>query len=329
MTADDPESFSTATRLIRPWHDGVLRWLLRGSAAAFVISVLVHALGLAASAFVVVGTVGGAAGTPIEDTIEMAIVTEAELAEAPPGFIDLSSAAVPDIKSETTESSDLLEALPSDEAGGIIADLGGIDGSGGSGDITDMSGAGFGGSGGGGGASFFGIEASGNRFAYIVDVSGSMAGGRLEALRQEVVKSVAELLESSEFLVVPFSSSAAPLGGRNAWTKASPAGKVWARNTVAAELANALAGTVPLPGFQIAYAVRPKPDAIYFMTDGESFPDRTLEEIALLNRQVKVPIHCIRFGEEGVGQSGPDSAESIMKQISRQSRGTYKFIAIR
>jgi len=307
----------------------VLRWLLGGSAAAFVISVLVHVLGLVLSGYVVVGTYGGGAGVAADETIEMAIVTESELTQATVGSLELASPAVPDLMVDSTESSDLMEAPATDRPGGNIADLGGSEGAGGSGDITDVSGDGFGGSGGGGGASFFGVEAAGNRFAYVVDVSGSMAGGRLEALRSELTKSVAELLESSEFFVVPFSSDARPLGGRNAWTQADATGKTWARNTVAAELANAMQGTVPLPGFEIIFAVRPKPDAIYFMTDGESFPERTLEDVGLLNRQLKVPIHCIRFGEEGASQSGPDSAEGIMKQIARQSRGTYKFIAIR
>lgn len=308
----------------------LLRWLLRGSAAAFVISVLLHALGLALSGYVRVGGVGGGglAGAP-EDLIEMAIVTDVELAEAGSASVDLAAPAVPDLMVDTDQSSDLLDGMPSDNPGGSIADLGGLDGAGGSGDISDLSGEGFGGSGGGGGASFFGIEASGNRFAYIVDVSGSMEGPRLEALRREITNSVGELLETSEFVVIPFASSSEALGKRKAWTEASPTGKTWARNTIAAELAVPRDGTIPLPAFQIVYGLRPKPDAIYFMTDGEQFPEGTLEEIGILNRQLKVPIHCIRFGDEGAKQSGPESAESIMKQIARQSRGTYKFIAIR
>src|SRR5207248_843954 len=81
-----------------------------------------------------------------------------------------------------------------------------------------------GGGGGGGAASFFGVEARGTRFAYIIDISGSMDLGvgtadikRIDILKAELSKSVDALLENAFFFVALFSSDAKPLGGRMEW----------------------------------------------------------------------------------------------------------------
>jgi hypothetical protein len=137
------------------------------------------------------------------------------------------------------------------------------------------------------------------------------------------------LQEGAQFIVIPFATLAAPLGDRESWTEASLTGKRWARNAIATELARARDGTVPLPGFQIAFVQRPRADAIYFMTDGEQFPSGTEEELAKLNGQFKIPVHCIRFGDGAIERPGGNPAEKTMKSIARQSKGTYKFISIK
>ncbi len=53
---------------------------------------------------------------------------------------------------------------------------------------------------GGGGAKFFGVEARGSRFIFIVDVSGSMEGGKIVTLRSELTKSIDGLAENSLFI---------------------------------------------------------------------------------------------------------------------------------
>ena len=75
--------------------------------------------------------------------------------------------------------------------------------------------------------------------------------------------------------------------------------------------------TNPSPAFLVVFANRPRPDAVYFMTDGE-FNDTVVAEIASMNAEMQIPIHCITFGERG--------AEPMMREIARQSGGTYTHI---
>lgn len=303
-------------------------WSLNAATFAFALSVLIHLAGFLLSGFIKIGSGWGDSESGMSAPVEMALMTESELlaAVAESGGSDspLVQEVAPSAESEVrVEDSDALEGLVGDGPGpSEIGDIGG------GGDVSTGDGD-LGGGAGSGGARFFGVEASGSRFVYVVDVSGSMEGPRLERLRAELSMSIAELQEGAQFIVIPFATLAAPLGDRENWTEASPTGKRWARNAIATELARARDGTVPLPGFQIAFVQRPRADAIYFMTDGEQFPPGTEEELAKLNGQFKVPIHCIRFGDADIERPGGNPAEKTMKSIAKQSKGTYKFISIK
>lgn len=252
--------------------------------------------------------------------IGLAVVTESELS-------DLQGAAL------SVETPTVGESAPS-ELGGRRLDFSepsalGDSGVGGSdlGDLgsvmtsaTDIgpglgSGTGAGGGGGGGGASFFGVEAAGNRFAYIVDVSGSMSvGGKIEALRAELQKSVSDMLQNSTFIIVPFSSESQVLGGKTQWTEATDRNKALASRNI--EALKADGGTEPTLAFQIVFSLRPRPDAIYFMTDGE-FSANVPDEVAIAN-SARVPIHCLCLVSQG--------SEGMMKLIASRSGGTYTFL---
>src|SRR5690606_16329369 len=95
------------------------------------------------------------------------------------------------------------------------------------------------------------------------------------------------------------------------------------KRSARAEINNIRAGgtTIPFPAFEEVFRMRPRPDAIYFMTDGAfSNAEAVAEEIARLNRSTGkiVPIHCITFIER--------DAEEIMKVIARQSNGSYTHV---
>lgn len=284
------------------------------------ISAVVHVMILSAAALIVLASTSGdqsAGGAPVQ----FAVLNESELAELAGGNLETDSPAVPD--AAASELPEIAITIP-DTIGleamrESLAESGG--GSTGAGDIStggDGLGGGGGGAGGGTGAGFFGVEASGNRFAYIVDVSGSMAiGGKMDAMRSELLRSLNALLENHTFMVVPFSSDAAPLGGRTGWTDATERGKSWARR--AAMDLQPVGGTNPSPGFFYVFSQRPKPDAIYFLTDGE-FSPTVAAEIAGLNGEFDVPIHCIAFGTR--------DAEAVMKRIAEQSGGTYTYVAV-
>ena len=291
--------------------------------SAACLSLIIHLFGGVLAAFVVLhgGGSGGAGPGSGGGPIEVAILTEAELGSIEGAFgLDeaLASPSAPDIDASDAPAIELSES-PSTTLGAsslIDADLGDAGGSLGAGDIGLGDGDLGGGGGGGGGASFFGVEARGNRIAYVVDTSGSMGlSGKLGSLQRELVKSVSDLSDNTRFLICLFSSDAMPLGGRREWSEASPSGKRWARDEIARIVADG--GTEPLNGFRIVLESRPKPDAIYFMTDGE-FNSIVAVEVARLNADLKVPIHCIAFQTS--------ASEELMRLIAAESGGTYTFI---
>jgi len=252
------------------------------------------------------------------------VVSESELASLQRGAEVVSDVPAPigdGVSSEspgarlTLDDMKATDLLGAGDAPGTAFSASDISGSLGDGAV----GAGAGGGGGGGGASFFGVEAQGNRFAYIVDVSGSMSvGGKLEALQKELTQSVNQLLETSSIAIVPFSSQVEVLGstsGKASWVDASDRNKSGVVRNVATLRANG--GTNPAPAFVLVLGMKPRPDAIYFMTDGE-FPEEAASQIMALNSELKVPIHCICFVSDG--------SADMMKVIAQKSGGTYTFV---
>ena len=80
-------------------------------------------------------------------------------------------------------------------------------------------------------------------------------------------------------------------------------------------------GTNPLPA--LLYALSMRPDAIYFLSDGQ-FDPTTIQELRIRNRPNlrlntrMIPIHTIAFYDR--------FAEGLMRQIARNSGGEYRFV---
>lgn len=184
------------------------------------------------------------------------------------------------------------------------------------GDGLDSAGAG---GGAGGGASFFGVEARGSRFAYIVDVSGSMAGERLAALKRALYDSIDGLLEHAHFTVVFYNQDALPLTG-DRWARANDLSKAAVKREIAAVRASG--GTEPIPAFRHVFSMQPRPDAVYFMTDADFGRGGTdiLQAVVSLNERGRdrTPVHCITFIERG--------SEEVMRRIARLTGGSYKHV---
>jgi hypothetical protein len=178
-----------------------------------------------------------------------------------------------------------------------------------------------------GGASFFGVEASGSRIVYIVDVSGSMLhNGKIEALRRELLGSFTSLPPGSEFAVIAFSDEASTrvLGGALRWRDAGASGRAEVETAVRGLAPSG--GTEPLEAFRLAFQLEPKPEAIYFMTDGvlpQNQAARIIGTVRVLNESTgpTTPIHCIAFESREGAQD--------LRRIARQSSGTYTYVAAR
>lgn len=299
-----------------PFDEKLLRWIRRATVIGLAVSLLVHLAGWFIAAHMRIGRGDGNSPAAMPGAVEFAIMSEAELAELQQSSLSYDSPSVPELAQETLPEVQSLEMPTEAEITGSLSELVPADLGVGAGDVSQSAGMGSGGSG-SGSASFFGVEATGSRFVYIVDTSGSMAvGGKMQALQRELVKSVEGLLEAADFLVITYNDSATPLEGRQSWVNADDRGKRFARRAVAK--LNSGGGTQPSPAFSLAFAMRPPPEAIYFMTDGE-FPEEVANDIAALNAEYKVPIHCIAFVSR--------NSEDLMRRIASQSGGTYTFVA--
>lgn len=314
----------------RAWPGLLRRWIQPVTLAAAGVSLAIHLVLWAVAGMVTIGGAQAGGAATSQDAIDLAILTDAELGETPaalffedvmpaPTDLPIGELEMPDAAPEFAPgagggSGD--SSLPGEELGALMVGAG----------AGNLTGEGLGlGGGGGGAARFFGVEAQGNRFAYIVDVSGSMSGAidrtgrltRLDVLKRELTRSIEALLENASFLVVTFSSleTTYPLGKRREWTSAGDAGRQWARAEIACLTANG--ATEPVRAFQIVLSMRPRPDAIYFMTDGE-FDPKYAHQIISLNTVPRVPVHCITL----ISRDG----EQTMRRIAEETGGTYTHI---
>lgn len=319
--ADEPATRPPAAPSLSFWVRVTRHALLLG----LLISGIIHVSGLGMAGGIGIGggfgsgSSGGRGDAPAP--VDFAVVPEIELsalegaaivdAESPPSVGDLA---------DSIASGDLLPSPGIGDASGPGDASDGELSIGGGAALSDGDGLGIGtGSGsGGGGASFFGVEAAGSRFAYIIDMSASMNwDNKIDVLRAELDKSIDGMTDQNEFIVVLFSDLATVMGERSQWVPASDAGKKWARRSIAALRPDG--GTNPTPGFVITLGMKPKPDAIYFMTDGEfADPQGVVAEVNALNGQLKVPVHCICFVTA--------ASEPVMRKIAAASGGSYTFI---
>lgn len=293
--------------------DVLAKWFWRVSVGAVVLSIVAHLSFLAVSRFIILGSGGGQGFGPSE--VGMAIVSESDLPDMTDAAMgEVGTSAPEDLAGPSPELA-TLSPSPSAEGGGSASELGGVGPISGGGDISGGGGLGVGGSG-GGGTSFFGLEAKGSRFAFIVDVSGSMSvGSKLPALKAELIKSVVALGEGGQYIVVPFATGADALMGRREWVHSDEPGKRWARQNVTQLQSGG--NTNPKPAFDIVFAMRPKPEAIFFLTDGE-FEPSVADEVRIMNSEYRIPINTICLETK--------ESQDLMQQIARESGGTYKYV---
>ncbi len=299
------------------FKERAIRYLKRASVVGAVATIVLHIVLMLIAALIAIqqpsGQIGGAPG---EQVFELAVMSQSELDAIEAEALDLAEPTV-----EIAEQADAAEIPALDDPAGMdlaseLADLstltlsgsgGGSEGAGG----FDVGGAGD------GAASFLGVEARGRRFVFLVDISGSMMGPRIEAVRRALKESVDALDERAEFVIVLFSHEATVLGGRTRWMRADRSGKRWAERAI--DTIQVYGGTNPLTGFEIIFTLSPRPDAIYFMTDG-IFAEAEADAIIAQNRRPTVPVQAICFEDR--------SGEAMMRRIAEMSGGTYTYVPL-
>jgi hypothetical protein len=168
-------------------------------------------------------------------------------------------------------------------------------------------------------AEFFGIGGYGQTFVYVVDCSDSMnENGKFERARYELLKSIEQLDRDQRYFVIFYNHDAHPMNGER---PVSATENQVADTTRWINGVHATGGTNPLPALMIALSLRP--DAIYFLSDGQ-FDPGTIMHVRLRNRPSRrlhtkaIPIHTIAFYDR--------IAEGLMRTIARDSGGEYRFV---
>jgi hypothetical protein len=304
----------------------VWKWVKRASVIGAALSLAIHLVVMLLAGWLTVrypNADAGGVGPGAE--VDFAVMTESELAAMLPEADNQSDPLVPEADvavepaiTELTEATTTTESL-TESSLEIEIDTG-------AGDIGDREGGGLTtGTGGGGGASFFGLEAQGSRFAYIVDRSSSMRGEKMDHTRAELTRSVTGLMENGEFLVIFYSDSPEVLGSRLVWRDASERSKADARRQIAR--VEPMGGTKPLGAFEMVFGQRVRPDAIYFMTDGK-FSDDIPDRVAALNDNARIPIHCILFGEPSRNSVIATEVATLMRRIAADSGGQFRHVEV-
>ncbi|MEM6671198.1 MAG: HEAT repeat domain-containing protein [Planctomycetota bacterium] len=174
---------------------------------------------------------------------------------------------------------------------------------------------------GGSSVAFYGLDVVSNRFALVVDTSGSMkerayAGKRrIEVAKEEIQRTLERIRDGVAFNVIPFSDEARPL--HDGVVQVSDD----ARDEAIA-FSNALR---PVGGTNVHDALAaafddPEIDTIYLLTDGEPSVGEIVEpaflrdEIARWNSVRGVRIHCIAVGKNS----------ELLEGIASDSGGLYR-----
>ncbi|NBX26382.1 MAG: VWA domain-containing protein [Planctomycetes bacterium] len=167
-----------------------------------------------------------------------------------------------------------------------------------------------------GGVDFFGARVRGGFVCFICDISGSMSGDKMEALRREIIRTVRALPAGTNWQVVFFDDSAHVL--RKGWVQAGTAdsetllGKVDGVGTGG--------GTDPRSALTFAFTqLDPVPHELFLLTDGNFDPDARRLLLQLNGGADRTRIHTLGMGS--------DAEVGALQAIAQDHGGTFTHIA--
>lgn len=180
--------------------------------------------------------------------------------------------------------------------------------------------------------SFFGIEAGGQEFVYVLDMSGSMSGRRYERATDELIRSVAELEAHQKFYVLLFSSGTVQLFGQSALLPKSIRATADNRERLALWLKQAYDGGGTDPREALRIALRMNPSAIFMLSDGQFNGQSAQKHTKLTGANStacgivaaagsKVPIHSIAFEDW--------RSQANMQQLAQMTGGEFRFVPLK
>jgi hypothetical protein len=178
---------------------------------------------------------------------------------------------------------------------------------------------------------FFGIQATGNRIVYIIDMSPSMQEGnyrtRFSRAVKEVLQSVDQLRPDQEFYVYLFCFRKLEMNigqSRNEFVAPTKQNK----NRLRKWLDSVRLGPGTDPRETLVAALKKEPTCVFLLSDGEfngvryrsgKYRNRvTTVELARRYNQTKCPIHTIGLENE--------DNQADMTMIANESGGVYRFV---
>jgi len=176
-----------------------------------------------------------------------------------------------------------------------------------------------------GGAEFFGVQASGRRFVFVVDSSLSMSGPKWETACQELLGAIDRLTEEQYFYVIFFDGDSHPMFGQTVRISemelATPENvrhlKQW--------LTTVQLGFDTSPCQSVTHAIQLRPDAVFLLTDGD-FNDYTavylrkhnVKKIDPQGSNSQIAVHTICFRNR--------DGQKVLKRIAKENGGRFRFV---
>lgn len=165
------------------------------------------------------------------------------------------------------------------------------------------------------GAKFFGVEGTGDKIAFVVDCSSSMAGyhrenyAKLEVAKQEMLQAI-NALTSQQTVTVKFFNTVCVADER--FENAAATSELQEKLKDWLDGVHPQGGTEPWSALQLV--IQGDYDLIYLVSDGEFSPE-VVEFTRAFNKR-RIMIHCISLGADSL----------TLQTIARQSRGQYREI---
>jgi len=163
---------------------------------------------------------------------------------------------------------------------------------------------------------FFGVPLKDNSIVFVLDRSGSMQGGRIQRVQYELQSAINGLAPDQLFNVLLYNSGVAhalPVS----LTGLLPASDTNRKKAIAAALTYpATGGTNGVLAIQEALKLRP--EAIVFLTDGEF--EINVESDVLDENPQRTKIHTVSIGD--------GTSLEILRRIARVSRGRFQHVQV-
>jgi Mg-chelatase subunit ChlD len=172
---------------------------------------------------------------------------------------------------------------------------------------------------------FFGLEAQGNKFVYVLDRSDSMGDNReakMKAAKEELLKSLQDLDERQQFYIIFYNETP-----RLFDPGISKGRLVFATDDNKRHAEQFIAGVHPDGGTNhmaaLTAALRLRPDVIFLLTDGEAKDDLSADELKRIDAINGGPaiINVIQFAPE-------PRPNSSLVELAHQNRGQQAFVDV-